>query len=171
MKPRIFTTALLAMVFVGLGAYFSNLYAEKTRSSDSIYANQFALVKTGEKTSLAEYRNKILVVNFWASWCPPCIKEMPELEKIQQEMADKDVQVVGIGLDEPGNLQVFARRQSITYPLFEGGVPGNEFAEKLGFPGTLPYTVLFDKSGKVVKTYHGYEGDLHQLRNDILNLK
>lgn len=98
--------------------------------------------------TLAQYRGKLLVVNFWATWCPPCREEIPHFVQTQTELADKGVQFVGIALDTPQQVAPFALEMNINYPLLIGGINEQEALRKLGNPsGGLPYTLIYDKTG------------------------
>ncbi len=98
--------------------------------------------------TLAQYRGKLLVVNFWATWCPPCREEIPHFVQTQRDLADKGVQFVGIALDTPQQVAPFALEMNINYPLLIGGINEQEALRKLGNPsGGLPYTLIYDKTG------------------------
>jgi len=160
--------ALIAIIFTGLGIYFSQLQAEKPQPSDALYSSKLATVPAGKNSSIADYRNSVLVVNFWATWCAPCVQEMPELSELQTELAAKKIKFIGIGIDSPDSMAEFAQKHHITYPLFVGGMSGTQLATTLGNnTGGLPFTVLLNKSGVIVKTYRG-RLDITQLRKDIL---
>ncbi|HJZ97713.1 MAG TPA: TlpA family protein disulfide reductase, partial [Candidatus Solibacter sp.] len=94
---------------------------------------------------------KVVVVDFWATWCIPCIKEIPSFNKIYKEYASKGVAVVGIGMDEEGTakIQPFARKKGIEYPVAVGKPEFNE-TYKLD---QLPVTLVFDRTGKLVKRF------------------
>lgn len=175
MKIHRLIAGLVAILFAGLGVYFSSLHAEKTQISDALYASNLPVVSAlpNENTtkSLAEYRNIVLVVNFWATWCAPCVQEMPELSALQTELLAKKIRFIGIGIDNPENMAEFMQKYKITYPLFVAGMSGTRLSTSLGnHTGGLPFTVILDKSGNVVKTYQG-RLDINQLRKDILAIK
>ncbi|MCD6026911.1 MAG: thioredoxin-related transrane protein [Solimicrobium sp.] len=175
MNPRILVTILVAIICTASGIYFSQLYAIKPQVTDAFYASNLPIVsiekdgaKNGLASSLAEYRNSVLVVNFWATWCGPCVQEMPELSSMHEELAAKNIQFIGIGIDSLANMREFAEKYKITYPLYVAGMTGTQLAATLGNnTGGLPFTVLLNRSGKIVKTYRG-RLDMAQLRKDIL---
>lgn len=174
MKSRIVVTSLIAIMFTGFGVYFSSLHAEKTQVSQALYSSSLASVPAaanGATKSLEAYRNKVLLVNFWATWCGPCVQEMPELSALQTELGNNKVSFIGIGIDSPDSMTEFAQKYKITYPLFVGGMSGTQLSTDLGNKaGGLPFTVILNKAGVVVKTYRG-RLDMAQVRKDILALQ
>mgnify|MGYP006195575609 CR=1 FL=1 len=95
--------------------------------------------------STQDWKNKVLVVNFWASWCPPCVEEMPALSNLQDEFAAKNVLFVGIGIDTPSNIRQFLETTLVSYPIVMGGLQGSKIGKALGnTQGALPYTVIAD---------------------------
>lgn len=124
----------------------------------------------GKPQSLAQWKGKPLLVNFWASWCAPCVSEMPELSALAAKDGGKHVNVIGIGIDSPTNLVDFTRKVKISYPLYVGGMGGTDLSRALGnVNGGLPYTVLIGADGQVVKTYLG-RLKFEQLRADLAKL-
>ncbi len=110
----------------------------------------------GASQSLAKWKGKALVVNFWAPWCAPCVEEMPELDTLAKESAAKGINIIGIGIDSPTNIAQFANKFKISYPLYVAGLSGTELARDFGNKaGGLPYTVLIGADGQVKKTYLG----------------
>jgi thiol-disulfide isomerase/thioredoxin len=124
----------------------------------------------GKPQSLAKWKGKPMLVNFWASWCAPCVSEMPELSALVQKDGGKHVNVIGIGIDSPTNLVEFSKKMKIAYPLYVGGMGGTDLARQLGSAsGGLPFTVLIGADGHVRKTYVG-RLKFDQLRADIAKL-
>lgn len=110
----------------------------------------------GTQQALSQWKGKPLLVNFWATWCGPCVKEMPELSQLQASGKYKDLQVIGIGIDSPSNIAEFTKKFKIAYPLYVDGVGGTELARQFGnAQGGLPFTVLIGADGQVKKTYLG----------------
>ena len=174
MKYRSVITTLVAISFAGMGMMFSTLNAARPQVSDALFVSTLPTVPAqadGSEKSLGGFRNKVLVVNFWATWCGPCVKEMPELSAMQTELADRKISFIGIGIDSPDALAEFAQKYKISYPLFVAGMAGTQLSTELGNKaGGLPFTVLINKAGVVVKTYRG-RLDMAQLRKDILAVK
>lgn len=124
----------------------------------------------GKQQALAQWKGKALLVNFWAPWCAPCVREMPELASLAAELRAKNVNVIGIGIDSPTNIAQFAEKFKISYPLYVAGMSGTDLAREFGNQaGGLPYTVLIGADGQVRKTYLG-ELKFDQLRADLAAL-
>jgi thiol-disulfide isomerase/thioredoxin len=112
--------------------------------------------ENGVVQDLSQYKNKIVVLNFWATWCPPCREEMPELSQLHSEYKDKNVVVLGIAIDELALVKEFADSTPVSYPLFSAEDEGMMLGSELGNDkGVLPYTVIINTDGAVVNTYFG----------------
>lgn len=98
------------------------------------------------------YAGRPVLINLWATWCGPCIEEMPELERFAQAQGDSAVQVVGIALDDAEAVQEFLRKVPVGYPILLDEAGPADAGVRLGNPkGVLPYSVLLDAQGRVVK--------------------
>ena len=96
------------------------------------------------------------VINFWATWCPPCREEMPELSELNTEYQDKNVIVIGIALDEIALIKEFNAENKMSYPLLAAEDTGGNLAANLGNnKSALPYTVIIKPDGTVANTYFG----------------
>jgi thiol-disulfide isomerase/thioredoxin len=104
----------------------------------------------GGELVLAELRGRPLVVNFWATWCAPCVKEMPELDRFHRAYAPRGWQVLGIAIDRLEPVKEFLGRIPVGFPIVLAGLPGMAVLRQLGNPsGALPFTVQFDAEGRV----------------------
>ena len=102
----------------------------------------------GTPQRLAQWRGRILVVNYWATWCTPCRDEMPEFSRLQTRYAARGVQFVGIAIDDAAKVREFAHAHSVAYPLLVADQAFAETARALGNgPLAVPYTVVFDGAG------------------------
>ena len=119
---------------------------------------------------MSQGNDTIYVVNFWATWCAPCVEEMPELSALQTEIQSRQIQILGIGIDSPSNIAEFAGKYKITYPLYNGGLDGTELSHQLGNKaGGLPFTVVISRDGKVKRTFLG-RLKMDELRKEIASL-
>lgn len=104
----------------------------------------------GRSQSLAQWRGKILVVNYWATWCPPCIDEMPMLSDLQQRYAARGVQFVGIAVDDAAKVREFAQRTPVAYPLLVGGTDSARITAGLGNAAmAMPFSLVLDRDGEL----------------------
>jgi len=108
---------------------------------------------TGEAVVLpSAYSGRPLLLNIWASWCGPCIKEMPELDRYARAQGPKGTQVVGIALDDDAAVEAFLQRIPVSYPVLVDTPGPRDAGVRLGNPkGVLPYSVLLDAHGRVLK--------------------
>lgn len=110
----------------------------------------------GSEQSLKQWQGKTIVLNFWATWCPPCREEMPELSKMQKQYQDQDLVIIGLSTDDLDTTKTFITSAPVSYPILSGDMQAMNFAESLGNnKGILPYTVIIDAKGAVVKTFFG----------------
>jgi thiol-disulfide isomerase/thioredoxin len=104
---------------------------------------------TGKSQPFAQWQGKTLVVNFWATWCPPCREEMPAFSRLQTKYAANGVQFVGIAIDSADMVREFSLQYPTTYPLLIGGAEGVELTRNLGNPRlALPYTLIVSATGR-----------------------
>ncbi|MDP1650813.1 MAG: TlpA disulfide reductase family protein [Rubrivivax sp.] len=104
----------------------------------------------GARLAMASLRGQPLVLNFWATWCPPCIREMPELDRFQRAFAARGWQVLGLAIDRPQPVREFLARTPVGYTIAMAGFDGTELTRRLGnASGGLPFTVVFDREGLV----------------------
>jgi thiol-disulfide isomerase/thioredoxin len=106
----------------------------------------------GRAQNLSDYRGKWVLVNFWATWCSPCLTEIPDLIALHKAHKDKDLVVIGMALDSesPKTVLDFIRQHAMSYPVVLGDY---KMARQIGEVDVLPTTYLFDPSGKLV-SYH-----------------
>lgn len=107
-------------------------------------------------TTLAAYRGKVIVLNFWATWCPPCLAELPDLARISRRFASRDVVVIGVSLDRGDtavpHVRNFLRNRRIRYPNF---LATRSAVAAFGLSGTIPQTFFIDRQGYIVDVFEG----------------
>ncbi|MBU3604245.1 MULTISPECIES: TlpA disulfide reductase family protein [unclassified Polynucleobacter] len=138
--------ALLGGVLTSQWIYKTGLASDP--AVKAFFANSWQ-TPDGKTVNTQDWQGKVLVVNFWASWCPPCVEEMPALDKLQQEFLRQNVLFVGIGIDSPSNIREFLSKTPVSYPIVIGGLEGSNLSKQLGnSQGALPYTIIINAKGK-----------------------
>jgi thiol-disulfide isomerase/thioredoxin len=126
----------------------------------------------GRPRNLAEWRGKVLVCNFWATWCAPCREEIPLLVAARQKYGVGGVEIVGIAIDNGAKVREFAATFRISYPVLLAEANGLDLMRRLGNQGGgLPYTVIADRKGRVVHRKLGAlkEAELDSLLRPLAN--
>lgn len=110
----------------------------------------------GKMQPLAQWRGKVMVVNFWATWCPPCLKEIPEFVRMQQRFGDQGVQFLGLAIDDRAKVASFVAQHGMNYPVLIAEKEGLTLARNAGNRlGGLPFTVIIDKHGRTARVELG----------------
>ena len=168
MKFFVLVGAVL-LSLAGVALYLDHRYAPKptpmqvegaaqpSATSSTIDASAgaiFALSKidqAGKSQAFAQWSGKLLVINFWATWCAPCLEEMPMFAQMQQAQAASGLQIIGIAADNAANVQAFATKMKIDYPLFADEANAMSFSKRLGNRlGLLPHTIAIAPNGQIV---------------------
>ena len=116
----------------------------------SLWQQQFE-TPTGAPLDLAALRGKPLLLNFWATWCPPCVEELPMLNAFYQEQRARGWNVLGLAIDQPSAVRKFLERLPLDFPIGLAGLGGTELGRNLGnLNGGLPFTVVFGTEGRIL---------------------
>jgi peroxiredoxin len=122
--------------------------------------------RTGKPTSVATWRGKSLIINFWATWCAPCRHEIPLLQSIRREWSARNMEVLGIAVDYRDKVVAYADELNIAYPLLIGEDDALDVARAFGVDSpAFPFTVFTDQRGEVVALY---VGELHKPQADLI---
>lgn len=119
---------------------------------------------TGNQHNISEWQGKIRIINFWATWCPPCIKEIPEFIALQEQYAAKDVQFIGIAIDDQESVEKYLASTKINYPVLIGEVNGIALAHQLGnVIDAVPFTLIVNQQGQII---HRQPGEFSREKNN-----
>lgn len=171
-KERLITVILMLLsTAAGIYVYqnfFNNAddtdsYSNITASKPNVDTNNIDLATliakdlSGSNVDLSAYQGKHLIINFWATWCPPCRKEIPLLIETQKNHADQDVQVLGIAMDEADKIEKYMQDVGFNYPSLIADLnQTTRFSQALDYEFiALPFTFFLDKNGKLVHTKTG----------------
>ena len=136
-------TASLAALGLGTGARSG---ATSMLPVSPVFGRSFVDLQ-GQEQALSAYVGQPVLVNFWASWCGPCVREMPLLESLHQQ--HPDLTVLGLAIDTQANVERFLKKVQVSYSLLLTGTQGIPLMRELGNKsGVLPFTLLFDRSGR-----------------------
>ena len=148
----------LAIVVVALAAaaagFGYNVWRTSPHGADDAAALKTAKLPDldGRPQGLEQWQGRVVVVNFWATWCAPCREEIPVLTKLQAKYGARGLQLVGIAIDQPEKIRPYAVEMGMNFPILVGGADAIELTRTLGNrAGALPFTVILDRQGRVVE--------------------
>jgi thiol-disulfide isomerase/thioredoxin len=154
---------LLYVIPLALAALTAGIWLAQTRyvpqapttSTETLWQLGFPDAQ-GKPQSFSQWRGKILVLNFWASWCAPCREEIPDFVILRAQYQPKGVEFVGLAIDNQANVTQFLQSQPVSYPILIGEGAANNLARQLGNPsGALPYTIVLDRDGNIMLKHLG----------------
>ena len=145
--------ALGALAAGGLFSWIKNKPAA-THSLDlqQLWGSSFEH-PNGDAVVWSRFKGNPLLINFWATWCTPCVEEMPLIDRFYKENAAKGWQVVGLAIDQPSRVRSFLAQSPVSYPIVLAGLGGTQLTQALGNEtGALPFTIILDaKEGVLLK--------------------
>lgn len=151
-KRLIIRTSILAVIVAALGyTFYSNFIADRSIARAGNESINFVLEDLeGERIELSEFRGKGVFLNFWGTFCPPCVKEMPIMDELYQEYREQGVEIVAINVNEPElTVKRFVERLDLSFPVTIDR--GMNVSEAYGI-SPLPTTVLIDENGQIVES-------------------
>lgn len=158
---RVWLGAAVAAGLAGAGTAWWRLQPKTMADSalDALWLRTFE-DPLGQTVAMAGFRGKPLVMNFWATWCPPCVEELPMLDAFFRDHKASGWQVVGVAVDQPSQVRKFLQRLPLGFPVVMAGLDGTELAKSLGnLSGGLPFTVVLDADGMVMHRKLGKVSD------------
>lgn len=156
MRPLVIAAALLAICGAANAMKVGDVVPDFTRADIS-----------GRQVQLSKYQGRLVLLNFWASWCAPCREEMPTFSKWQRELGARGLQVIGVSMDDDAaEVNKFLAAYPVTYPIVMGDA---NFAGQFGGVLGLPLSYLIDARGRVVARYQG-EADLAKMEAKVKEL-
>ncbi|MEW6694396.1 MAG: TlpA disulfide reductase family protein [Pseudomonadota bacterium] len=152
MNRRMVTVAVAAgaaAVGAGVAVWRLTPGAAAPGAEEALWAQRWERPQGGT-VAAADFRGRPLLVNFWATWCPPCVEELPLLDRFYRERQASGWQVLALAIDQPSAVRQFLQRQPLAFPIGLAGFGGTELARQLGNDtGALPFTVVLDRRGRV----------------------
>lgn len=146
-QRRVFLCALAGMALV------TSLATPPVQAAGGALDGTLPALRTpaGATRTLAEYRGRVVLLNFWATWCAPCREEMPDLDRVHAKLDPRQAAIVGIAADEVADVQAFLGKLKVQYPILVGSPdPVYAWSAQLGNQAMgLPFSVLLDRQGKV----------------------
>jgi thiol-disulfide isomerase/thioredoxin len=141
-----------AAAAAGIGGYaWRALRRGDEQAAADFWSLRFDRPEGGTPIATAEWRGRPLVVNFWATWCAPCIKEMPELDRFRQWFVPRGGEVLGLAVDNAVPVLAFLQKLPVAFPIALAGFAGTDLSRRLGNAGGgLPFTVIFGRDGRIV---------------------
>jgi len=152
--------ALAALLGGGLAHYWNHDAATPAPAASAMVGKPLPALTLadldGRMHALTEYRGRRVLINFWASWCGPCLQEMPALDEAQRKFADDGVIVLGIAMDQADHVRAFLARQPVSYPILLGSLEAPSTSLQLGDEAEiLPFSVLIGADGRIIATHAG----------------
>jgi len=168
LRPKILAWGGLAAFLAIIVVFALPSYRHGEATIAGTRAENFALELNGKPAHLSDFRGKVVVLNFWATWCPPCIEETPELNQLQKYIASRNGVVLGVAADEdPAIYEQFLREHGVVFPTYRDPGTTNNHSPIAATYGTsmYPETYIIGRDGKIERKIIGFqEWDSPQMR-------
>lgn len=147
---------IAALLALGLGISARYFFSAAENSGPRTLPKINLPSPSGHQHNISEWQGKILVINFWATWCPSCLKEIPGFVALQKQYADHSLQFIGIALEDKETVAEYIAANNVNYPILLAGDHGIALAHHLGNKANaVPYTLIVDRQGKIVHRHQG----------------
>ena len=172
MKNKLFFIILIVVVIAiifGVSKFTASNRIQEVNAEDIKEAPEFTLLDIdGTRTSLSDFKGKVIILDFWATWCPPCKAEIPHFVELYDEYKKKGLEVIGVSLDSnpEKSLPSFMEEYRINYTML---IANRNVTDSYGGIISIPTTFVIDRNGNIRKKYIGYR-DKHVFENDIEEL-
>jgi len=153
----------LLIIFASVIALSAGLFVRslsvQDQQSASIPALEISLPDvSGKQRHLSEWQGKIRIINFWATWCPPCLKEIPEFIKLQLEFKNNNIQFIGIAIEDLATVKEYLNNNPVNYPMLIGGDKAIALSQQLGnIVNAVPFSLIINQQGQII---HRQPGEL-----------
>lgn len=131
--------------------------ASNKAPSEILIRPEFAMTDIhGQLRDIKEWDGKVILLNFWATWCPPCLKEIPDFIELQNQFGEQGFQVIGVAVDNEKDVRRFADEMKMNYPVMAGEYEAIDLSRRYGNNiGGLPYSVIINRKGEISDTFMG----------------
>ena len=147
---------ILAVLALGGGIATRVFYSSNKLFTPPLLSDFSLNDVSGKQHNIIEWQGKIRIINFWATWCPPCIKEIPEFVSLQEQYASKGLQFIGIAIDDEVSVKEYLVKTKINYPILIADLEGIALAHQLGNSvDAVPYTLIVDQQGTIIHQHGG----------------
>ncbi len=151
-----------AAVIVSLLLILLGSLSPAVSATETFYDNLQVTNLEGHSVDLGQHKGGLVLINFWATWCPPCKKEIPDFIELQKDYSDQDFQIIGIAIDDEQAVQEYVTEIGMNYPNMVVESEGVGLAKRYGNGiGALPYTVIINRNGEIS---HTIMGELSKMR-------
>lgn len=156
MNKNIFCILLLAIIALVSGVFMQHLSSNEAVKTDAPMLEFSLPDMTGQQHNISQWQNKIRIINFWATWCPPCLKEIPEFIQLQNQFNDQNIQFIGIAIDNKQSVADYLATMPINYPILMAEYEGANLSQQLGNNfRTLPFTLIINQQGQIIHRQRG----------------
>lgn len=152
MKNLIITAICFCLLILSWFLFYPQQIAQQTETinkSHVLKRQDFTLPDLqGRAQAFSQWNDKVVLLNFWATWCPPCRREIPDFMEVYEQYKDKGFIVIGVGTDNEDRIADFVKQLALNYPILVGGQTAMQVSQLYGnHSGALPYSVIIDKNG------------------------